>query len=129
MIDELFKKNNLKITKQRMEIINAVVKLKDNATLKNILDQVNLKMDRSTVYRILDILIKSNILGKQINSDNQDYYMVMSEHVHYIKCVHCKRVESLNICPFDVDAFKGYKLISHSVILNGICKDCQKNVC
>lgn len=128
MIEELLKKNNLKVTKQRKEIIKTVIDLKDNATLKNILIEINLKMDQSTAYRIIDLLVKNSILEKQINSDNEEYYMIMNEHMHYIRCMKCKRVDVLKVCPFDDININGYKIISHSVILKGICKHCQNNV-
>lgn len=123
MIDELFKKNKLKVTKQRKEIVNIINDLDSAATINNILKKAN--MDKSTVYRIIDILIKNNILIKQINYNNDDYYILKEKHRHYIKCVKCNKVRELDKCPFDNESIDGFKIINHNVEIEGICKDCN----
>ena len=123
MIDELFKKNKLKVTKQRKEIVNIINDLDSAATINNILKKAN--MDKSTVYRIIDILIKNNILIKQINYNNDDYYILKEKHRHYIKCVKCNKVSKLDKCPFDNESIDGFKIINHNVEIEGICKDCN----
>ena len=123
MIDELFKNNKLKVTKQRKEIVNIINDLDSAATINNILKKAN--MDKSTVYRIIDILIKNNILIKQINYNNDDYYILKEKHRHYIKCVKCNKVRELDKCPFDNSQINDFKIINHNVLIEGICGDCS----
>ena len=59
MVEELLKKHNLKITKNRVKVINTIIELEDKSTIHNIVN--NTDIDKSTIYRILNILINNNI--------------------------------------------------------------------
>ena len=122
MIDSLFKDSNLKITKQRVEIINVINKLKDKATISNIIK--NVEMNKSTVYRIIDKLCLNNIIIKDINANNEDYYVLRSNHKHYIKCIKCNKIKDLKNCPIEDIDIKDFKVIKHTLKIDGICEDC-----
>lgn len=124
MIDKMFKNSNLKITKQRKEIIDIILELKNSATISNIIKKAS--MNKSTVYRIIDILVKNNILVKQINYDNNDYYVINEYHKHYIKCIKCNKIKELDNCPFDSINISGFEVINHSLKIEGICEDCKE---
>lgn len=123
MIDKLFKENNLKVTKQRIEIINIISKLNSKATVKNIIKCAS--MNTSTVYRILDKMCKNNILVKCINSDNLEYFEIVTNHKHYIKCIKCNKEKQLDSCPFDNINIKDFKVVNHTLKMEGICKECM----
>jgi len=121
---EILKNNNLKITKHRLEILELINKLNIKSTIKNIIDNTN--MDTSTIYRTLKTLEENNIIEKNIIND-EIVYMIKEEHKHYIKCIKCNTVTEIDECPFDInDSINGYKVISHSLMIDGICKNCQK---
>lgn len=61
-MEELLRKNKLKITRQRLEILNLINTLDDNATIKNISSKM--KIDNSTMYRIIELLLEKNIIEK-----------------------------------------------------------------
>lgn len=124
MIYQILKNNNLKITRQRKEILGAIDKLGNNATISEIIKLVDI--DKSTVYRNIDILIKNNIILKQVNYENKDYYVIASNHKHYVKCVKCFKIKELNNCPFDSINLDGFDIINHSLKIEGICEDCKK---
>ena len=124
MIIELLKNNNVKVTKQRVEVLEAIVKLESDASIKNILDECS-DIDKSTVYRSLDTLIENNIVDKTILG-SEVIYELKSNHKHYLKCVKCNKTEVLDDCPFEDEDIKGYKILNHVVNIEGICEDCQK---
>ena len=123
MINEIFKENNLKVTKQRIDIVNIIEKLGDGATVKNIIKNTN--MNKSTVYRILDKLCLNNIIIKDININNEDYYSLKSNHKHYIKCVKCNKIKDLDNCPVEDINIKDFKVIKHTLKIDGICDECM----
>ena len=123
MVEDILKKNNLKVTKQRIDVLESIIKLEDAATITNIIKNCN--MDKSTIYRILDTLVKHNIIIKDINYNNDDYYMLKSNHKHYIKCVKCNKMKLLDKCPFDNIKVRDYEIINHSLKIEGICKECR----
>lgn len=124
-MEELLKKNNLKITKQRLEILDIINKLDIEATNKNILNKINI--DKSTVYRTIETLLKNNILETSINYKNELYYQIKKEHKHYIKCIKCHQKEEINICPVEDLEKKGFKIITHKIEIDGICNKCTEN--
>ena len=123
-MEELLRDHNLKVTNHRLEILEIVNKLNIKSTIKNIIS--NTDMDMSTVYRTLNTLEENNILEKSIIND-EVVYTIKEEHKHYIKCIKCNKVTEIDTCPFDMkDNIDGYKVISHSLMIDGICNKCQK---
>ena len=56
MLKQLLKNNNLKVTKQRLELLNIINELNDESTIKNIIDKCP-DIDKSTIYRIIELLM------------------------------------------------------------------------
>ena len=123
-MEELLKNHGLKVTTHRLEILNVLNELLLNATVKNIIGKTD--MDVSTVYRTLKTLEDNNIIDKTIINDAV-VYTIKEEHRHYIKCIKCNKVTEIDECPFDVsNNIEGYKIVSHSLMIDGICDNCQK---
>lgn len=125
MVESILKSNNLKVTKQRVDVLKSIIKLEDNSTINNIISNCNI--DKSTVYRILNTFVKNNIIIKDINYNNDDYYMLKSNHKHYIKCIKCNKMKLLDECPFDSITVSDYEIINHSLKIEGICKECRES--
>lgn len=130
MINELFKKYNIKSTKQRQIVLKLIQELKDEASSINILNSCSSNVDKSTVYRILDLFVNKNIIVKELNYNNETYYRIREEHGHYFTCIKCHKREKLNDCPIEnieneLENKKGYTILNHTVEINGICKKCQ----
>ncbi len=125
---DILKNNNLKVTKQRIEILDMINILGLNSSIKNISSKIT-DMDKSTIYRILNILYENGILEKIIGKDNQIIYVISDEHKHYMKCLKCGSIQEIDKCPFDDNKnnsnINGFKVIRHSLIIEGICKNCQ----
>ena len=123
MVESILKSNNLKITKQRINVLKSIIKLEDGATIINIINNCNI--DKSTVYRIITTLLEHNIIIKDVNYDNTDYYMLKSSHKHYIKCVKCNKMKVLADCPLDNFKVSDYEIINHCLKIEGICNECR----
>ena len=121
---EILKKNRLKVTPNRLEILELINKLDMDATIKNILS--NTTIDKSTVYRIVEAFLEKNVIETSINYKNELYYMIKEEHKHYIKCIKCHKKQEINICPIEEIEEKGFKVINHKIEIDGICNNCQK---
>jgi Fur family ferric uptake transcriptional regulator len=126
MLKDYFKNKGLKLTKQRELIYNTIKNLEE-AKLKDIINNCNNNMDNSTIYRIIDLFIEKGIIIKTLDSENNICYIINDQHKHYINCIKCHQKTPINICPIDNIKDIGYQLVSHQIILNGICSKCQKN--
>ena len=124
MVEDLLKKNNLKVTKQRIDVIKSIMKLEENSTIHNIASSVD--MDLSTIYRIINVLIINNIIEKDVNFDNKNIYKIKNKHQHYIKCVKCNKIKEMNNCSFDNINIEDFEITNHSLKLEGICKECKE---
>lgn len=127
MIQELLKKQGLKITEQRINIITAILELDLDATMKNINNKCK-AVNESTVYRTIELLLANNIIEKNINQNGEVYYYLKEVHSHYFTCIKCGKKEKLAICPIDnIKLKKGYSIVNHSIMISGICSSCQHN--
>lgn len=125
---DILKNNNLKVTKQRLEVLDMINILGIDSSIKNISNRIT-NMDKSTIYRILNILYENGILEKIIGKYDQIIYVISDEHKHYMKCLKCGSITEIDKCPFDNNKnnsyIDGFKVIRHSLIIEGICKNCQ----
>ena len=128
-MNELFRNKGIKLTKQREEIYKIVSE--KPSTIKELLNHKSDNIDVSTLYRILDLFIEKEIFLKYVNRDGQIFYMINEGHVHYINCIKCNNRVKINYCPIDeitknIYNEVGYTLISHNMILDGICGNCKR---
>ena len=80
MVEDILKQNNLKVTKHRIEVYN-IIKENNLITLKEIYDKLNI--DKVTIYRIIKLYLKNNLIVKN-SIDNDIFYSVnLKEHSHY----------------------------------------------
>ena len=85
MIENILKNNNLKVTNQRIKILNIINELGCNSTLKNIINNLN-DVDTSTIYRTIKTLEDRNII-EEISGINDDViYVISDSNKHYIIC-------------------------------------------
>ncbi len=124
-MEELLKKNNLKVTKQRLEILNLINELDDNATIKNISNKI--KIDNSTMYRIINLLLEKNIIEKNLNYNDEIYLKIKEKHSHYIKCIKCHKKVKMEICPIEEIEEKNFTILNHKIEIEGICNDCNRS--
>ncbi len=124
MIEELLKKHNLKVTDKRINILSAIIDLKEDATIKNILTNCK-DMDKTTVYRNLEALEESGLLTREIDGNNI-IYLVNGHHKHHLTCTKCHTSVEID-CPFDKqEKVNGFEITNHYLNLEGVCSKCQK---
>ncbi|UCG27388.1 MAG: transcriptional repressor [Bacteroidales bacterium] len=88
--------NNLKITPQRMAVMQAVIRLKDHPTVDNVLEF--LKKDHpniaiGTVYKILETLVAKGIIRKVKTDKDIMRYDAITERHHHLYCNESERIE------------------------------------
>lgn len=128
MIEDLLRKNKLKVTKSRVLILNTIDSLKEFATIKNINDALSEEIDKSTIYRTIITLLDKKIIAKEVNCEHDDYFVLKLGSEHFIHCVKCHKTEILKTCPINKNDLNGYKIMTHHLRIDGICLECQKNI-
>ena len=122
-------------TIQRQLVIAAVRSLANHPTAEEVYECITKEypdISKGTVYRNLNSLVESGLLGKiSVPSGADRFDHILARHYH-IKCTHCGKfmnVENFEYIPDleeKVAALTGYKMDHHDIVFSGICPDCQK---
>lgn len=92
---ELFAKG-LKVTPQRMAILEAILKLKNHPTAENIIDYIrnnHPNIATATVYKVLDALVLNGLISKVKTEKGIMRYDAVLENHHHLYCSDSDRIE------------------------------------
>ena len=136
---EMFKKylaeNQLKVTPQRRDILETVFETHSHFDADQLVDMLKAKnknISRATVYRVLELLVKSGLIRAMELGESRKVYEHIIGHRHHdhLVCVACGRaiefgdgmIETLKqqICDE-----QGFKVEFHSLQIFGRCKNCR----
>ena len=88
--------NGLKVTQQRVAILEAIIALNNHPTAENIIDFIRKNhpnIATATVYKVLDILIENKLI-KRVKTDRDIMrYDGIMEHHHHLYCSECDLIE------------------------------------
>lgn len=127
--------SGLKKTKPR-ELVLSILKTADKPLsasdiYANIVE-MHFTISLSTIYRILELLAKKNIVIKTTIMDNSIsvYELNHYQHKHYAVCMNCHKVLAMNNCP--MERFipnledNDFHVMGHKVEVYGYCKECSE---
>lgn len=133
---DLLLANNIKITEQRLTILEEIISIKEPFNANYLHDRVTSKLavDLATVYRVINTLIKFNVIREVMTLDGFQYYEMSCIHnpVHpHFFCEKCHKIICLDAISFDdslqlIKLVKGNSVKTISINLTGICKECNK---
>ncbi len=136
MMKELYlnklRENNFKLTPKRKAIIDFFLYKDRYLTPGDVWKGLKKKFKHlglPTIYRNLETFSKCGILTKIQRPDRRLYYGLCNsrnKHHHHIICIRCGKVEEFSDCNlFRKKIIKGFKVISHSLQIEGICPNCR----
>ncbi|MBS3991893.1 MAG: transcriptional repressor [Erysipelothrix sp.] len=133
---ELLARVNLKYTKQREIILDALRDLKVPVTVEKLDDycrQHQHPINLSTIYRTIDSLSQVNLIHKTYNSITQTTMieLVAPTHKHYLVCVECHKMIPIKMCPMhsildSIESDYDFVVASHQLEISGLCSACAK---
>ncbi|RPH27656.1 MAG: transcriptional repressor [Bacteroidales bacterium] len=86
----------LKVTPQRISILEAIIKLNNHPTAENIIDYIRKNQPNiatATVYKVLDALVENELIRKvKTDRDFMRYDAIMENH-HHLYCSVSDRIE------------------------------------
>lgn len=136
-VEELLKKQRLKVTPQRKAIIkvlesaDAVLSAQEIFTeVIKILPNINF----STIYRNLDLLLERGILCRITPESGGILYELRREegHHHHVICKKCGASIPLDYCPMaNIEkelSRKGFTPTEHRFEIYGYCNKCSKKI-
>jgi len=95
-IRDYFTDKGLKITPQRIAILDAIYKLENHPTADNIIEyirEVHPNIATGTVYKVLETLVENGLIKKvKTDKDIMRYDGVLENH-HHLYCSECDLIE------------------------------------
>ncbi|WP_127836504.1 Fur family transcriptional regulator [Clostridium prolinivorans] len=133
--ENLLKKNNIKVTKGRIAILNILLSTEDAVTVDYIYEQCKkrgLKIDLSTIYRTMDILENKNIIEKlNLGEDKFSYIIKKENHKHILECSLCHKEVEIDCPMLQIEEIiknkTGFVLTEHDLKIKGICDECKNH--
>mgnify|MGYP006287565535 CR=1 FL=1 len=132
------KKNNLKYTLERKDIVEAIIGLDKHFDAEQIYQQLRKQasdVSLATIYRTIPILIDSGLISETLHCRDKVVYEKVfhrGHHDHMI-CIRCgKIIEFYNedIEKLQNEICKKYHFlpVEHRLGIKGYCKECQKEI-
>ncbi|NMB43854.1 MAG: transcriptional repressor [Clostridiales bacterium] len=142
--EERFKRilrdNGLKVTSQRLMILEALRKRPDkHLTAEEIYELVKAKnpdIGLATIYRTIQLLSELNLIDKLNIGDGQVRYEIGQldkddniHHHHHLICLNCEKIltfedDLLDQLEDTIEKTMNFKVVDHEVKLFGYCSEC-----
>lgn len=95
-IKTILKENGLKITPQRIAVLDAINSMKCHPTAETIIEyirQIHPNIATGTVYKVLDILVERQIIRRVKTDKDIMRYDGLTEKHHHLYCAKSDRIE------------------------------------
>jgi Fur family ferric uptake transcriptional regulator len=125
----------LKVTKGRKAILDILIMSHQPMAAEQIylaLIEEQLAINLSTVYRTLESLVSKDLVTKIsiMNDDRMLFEYNQLGHRHYLICVNCKKIITVQNCPLGsyeetLERETHFNIIGHKLYLYGYCQECQ----
>jgi len=135
--DEI-KQSGLKMTKNRKAIIDMLLQKNCPIAAEQIyleLKKNKVEINLSTIYRTLEALENKGLVTKLNIMDNDRMFFEYNKlgHRHYLVCVGCKKIVTVNGCPLEsyekaLEKETNFTMVGHKLYLYGYCLDCQRKI-
>jgi Fur family peroxide stress response transcriptional regulator len=129
---EKYKDINLKLTPQRLAILDYLDGNKNHPSAEEIYCEIQKKfpmMSFATVYKTLDVLKQKGLLRELTIDSDRKHYDPDTRHHHHLICLKCKKIADIH-CDFSIevpdDKRSSFEVIGNHIEFYGICPDCKE---
>ena len=119
-------------TVQKDMIYAALCALHDHPTAEEVCAYVRRRcpaISRATVYRVLNDMAERGTILRVPNPDGADHFDHQTHRHFHIRCDVCGRVDDVVLSENVLGSVQddgGYELTGYTLLLRGICRDCQR---
>ena len=125
-----------KISKRQEQILEILKNCDDELTGQELHRELitgDKEMGLTTVYRNLQVLMKSGLIRSRHLPTGEVLYTPVERDIHHLTCVQCGETSKIEGCPVkDIhepqQVSKKFQLLFHTLEFFGLCQNCyQKN--
>jgi len=95
-IRDLLSEKHIKVTPQRMRVLEAIYILNNHPTAEKIIDFIRKKdpnIGSGTVYKVLETLVEKGLIKKVKTENDIMRYEGVTENHHHLYCIQCDHIE------------------------------------
>ena len=125
-------KHDLKTTQARISLLKLVEKQGRPVDSQFLIDtlQKGLRVDKVTVFRILNVLTEHGILRRLEFGEGKARYELATEDHHHLICQSCGSIEDISDCNIraleqEIKNKKKFIVKLHTLEFYGLCSNCQ----
>jgi Fur family ferric uptake transcriptional regulator len=133
--EAFLKTKGLKITHERLDLLEGVLKRKGHFSIETLLYQLKdegYEVSRDTVYRNIPLLLEAGVIRQSFRTGRETLYELAQGKPHHdhMLCRACGRVEEfvepkIEALQEEVAKKKGFLLEHHCHQLVGLCRACH----
>jgi Fur family ferric uptake transcriptional regulator len=130
----VLKQKGMRLTPQRRLIVELIHDNTQHLTAEDIINHVRARMpgvNKSTVYRTLELLVQAGCVYKSELGDRVIYHHAEEGHHHHLVCEACGRTVECDediVAPFEKSLEKqyGYRVHLQHLVMSGLCRECRE---
>ena len=111
----------------------------DYSQIEKYLSSKGLKVNKTTIYRQLDLLLELGYINELDFGEGKKRYELKKDHHHHFLCTKCQKIECIEVGEdiqrdlkrIETKLLKNskYKIQSHVLEFFGLCNLCQEKIC
>lgn len=126
---------NRRNTPTKEAVLNLLSNSKKALSQDAIEKQLDIKINRATIYRVLNRFCEDEMVHRIVAEDGKQYFAICKKcekpeevqyHFHF-RCLSCDTIECLQV-PVNYAVPKGYRVQGANCVLTGTCSDCSQVV-
>ena len=133
-VQKCLKRAGLKLTPQRLEILNILMSDVDHPAAEEIYERIKLKMPTisfDTVYRTLALFERYGVVSRVHYLDDKSRYDPNTTHHYHFVCTKCKAIKDFYWSELDeltvpAEVQQWGQINDRYLEIRGICQDCIK---
>lgn len=120
-----------RMTRQRRFVLDTLTHFPQNVTkIHAQLIKKNIRINKVTIYRILDLFILLGLVSKtQFKGKTTQYELHSQSHHHHLVCNQCDRVEDIlfkeEFLLKEARKYTTFRIDTHHLEFFGLCANCQ----
>lgn len=132
--ETLCRRQGLPLTAQRRAVLRALAQRSDHPTADQLYEEVRQTLpdiSRTTVYRVLDTLLRVGIVNRVSHPGSAVRFDALTHRHHHLFCVSCGSLTDLTVPELDTlpspdTKGKGFEIHDFSIHFSGICASCKQ---
>lgn len=124
------------LTVQRRFILHTLLDMGDHPTADEVFAEAKRRLpgiSRTTVYRVLDALVKLGAIGKACTPGSAARYDAGTHRHHHLVCTRCDRVMDFDAPSLDLPVLPsvsrlGFQINDYSIHFKGVCEACSRRL-